>query len=47
VGEGFSIDQAMHQVMGLDTDGLDLAVRRAIREEFPEWTLPAARVTSP
>jgi hypothetical protein len=47
MGEGFSADQAMHQVMGIDTDALDLAVQAEIRREFPEWTLPAARVISP
>ncbi len=47
IGEGFSVDQAMHDVIGLDTDGLDRAVQQEIRREFPEWTIPAARVTSP
>ncbi len=42
LGEGFSIDQALHEVMGLDSDGLDSAVRSEIRAEFPEWGLPAA-----
>jgi hypothetical protein len=50
IGKGFSIDQALHDVMGLDMDGLDRAVQTEIRREFPEWTLPAAReqdVSSP
>ena len=41
IGEGFSIDQALHEVMGLDSDGLDSAVRNEIRAEFPEWSLSA------
>ena len=40
IGDGFSIDQALHEVMGLDSDGLDSAVRNEIRAEFPEWGLP-------
>jgi tetratricopeptide (TPR) repeat protein len=36
LGEGFSIDQALHEVVGLDTDGLDQALREEIRAEFPE-----------
>ena len=47
IGEGFSVDQALYEVMGIDTDGLDLAVQTEIRREFPEWTLPAARISSP
>ena len=42
IGAGFSVDQALHQVMGLDTEGLDAAVRADIQREFPEWTVPAA-----
>ena len=42
IGGGFSVDQALHDVMGIDTDGLDLAVQAEIRGEFPEWTVPAA-----
>jgi len=41
IGAGFSVDQALHEVMGVDTEGLDAAVRAEIRREFPEWTLPA------
>lgn len=40
IGAGFSVDQALHEVMGVDTEGLDVAVRAEIRREFPEWTLP-------
>jgi hypothetical protein len=43
IGKGFSIDQALHDVMGIDTDGLDRAVQTEIRREFPEWTVPAAQ----
>ncbi|MCR9097637.1 MAG: peptidase MA family metallohydrolase [bacterium] len=41
IGDGFSVDQALHEVMGVDTAGIDAAVRAEIRREFPEWTLPA------
>lgn len=47
IGGGLSIDQALHAVMGLDTEGLDRAVREEIRREFPEWTLPASGVRAP
>lgn len=47
IGEGFSVDQALYDVMGIDTDSLDLAVQAEIRREFPDWTLPAARTNSP
>ena len=50
IGQGFSVDQALHDVMGIDTDGLDQAVQDEIRREFPDWTVPAAReqpVSSP
>lgn len=40
LGSGFSIDQALHEAMGVDTAGLDAAVRAEIRREFPDWTLP-------
>lgn len=40
LGSGFSVDQALHEVLGLDTEGLDQAVRREILAEFPEWTTP-------
>jgi hypothetical protein len=43
IGQGFSVDQALHDVMGIDTDGLDRAVQTEIRREFPEWTVPAAQ----
>jgi hypothetical protein len=35
LGDGFSIDQALHEVLGLDTDGVDAALRDEIRAEFP------------
>ena len=35
IGEGFSIDQALHEVLGVDTDALDLALQESIRAEFP------------
>lgn len=42
LGAGLSIDQALHEAMGVDTDGLDRAVQQAIRSEFPEWTRTSA-----
>lgn len=42
LGDGFSIDQALYEAMGVDTDGLDAAVKREIQSEFPDWkTSPA------
>ncbi|MEZ4216388.1 MAG: DUF4124 domain-containing protein [Myxococcota bacterium] len=35
LGEGWSIDQALHEALGVDTDGLDASVRRRITDEFP------------
>jgi hypothetical protein len=42
IGEGYSVDQALHEVLGLDSDGLDGAVQDAIRAEFPAWNVPTA-----
>ena len=42
LGEGFSIDQALHDVLGLDTQALDRAVQEDIRSEFPDWSVPAS-----
>ncbi len=36
LGEGFSVDQALYEVFGVDTDGLDAAVQEEVRSEFPE-----------
>jgi len=36
LGEGWSADQALYEALGLDTAGLDAAVRARIRSEFPE-----------
>ncbi len=44
LGEGFSIDQALYEVMGVDTDGLDAAVQREIQSEFPDWKTSAAGI---
>lgn len=44
LGEGFSIDQALHEILGMDGDELDAAVQDSIRAEFPEWSVPAAAV---
>ena len=37
LGEGYSIDQALHEAMGLDTASLDAAVRAELQREFPSW----------
>jgi hypothetical protein len=42
IGEGLSVDQALHAILGLDTDGLDRVVQEEIRAEFPEWRVPAS-----
>ncbi|MEZ4332929.1 MAG: peptidase MA family metallohydrolase [Myxococcota bacterium] len=47
LGQGVSIDQALYEALGIDTDGLDAAVQRAIRSEFPQWTRGAADLTPP
>jgi hypothetical protein len=36
LGAGFSIDQALHEAVGLDTNGLERLLQREIRSEFPE-----------
>jgi hypothetical protein len=36
LGEGWSIDQALHEALGVDTDELDAALRARITSEFPE-----------
>jgi len=36
LGEGASADDALTEVLGLTTDGLDAALRREILDEFPE-----------
>ena len=35
LGDGFSVDQALHEAMGLDTDSLDEKIRQQILDEFP------------
>ena len=35
IGAGFSADQALHEAIGLDTDGLDAALQKSILDEFP------------
>ena len=35
IGDGFSADQALYEVLGLDTQALDEAVQKSILEEFP------------
>ena len=44
LGDGFSIDQALYEAMGVDTDGLDAAVKREIQSEFPDWKTSAAGI---
>jgi hypothetical protein len=36
IGAGSSIDQALYETLGLDTEGLDAAVQARILEEFPD-----------
>ena len=36
IGEGNSVDQALHGILGIDTDGLDQSVRASILSEFPD-----------
>jgi hypothetical protein len=47
IGQGFSVDQALHDAMGIDTEGLEHAVQAEILREFPEWARPAARPIAP
>jgi hypothetical protein len=35
LGEGWSADQALHEAVGVDTDELDLAIRKRLLDEFP------------
>ena len=35
LGQGFSMDQALHEMLGLDTDGVEAAVKASILSEFP------------
>jgi hypothetical protein len=35
LGRGFSMDQALHEMLGLDTEGLEAAVQAWILSEFP------------
>ena len=35
LGEGWSIDQALFEAVGMDTDRVDLAVQRRLLDEFP------------
>jgi hypothetical protein len=35
LGDGWSIDQALYEALGLDTAGLDAAIRRRLLDEFP------------
>lgn len=44
LGEGLSVDQALHEALGVDTDGLDARVRADLRSEFPQWTAAPADV---
>jgi hypothetical protein len=44
LGQGRSADAALREVLGVDTDGVDAAVRNAIREGFPsEFATEALR----
>jgi len=35
MGSGYSVDQALHEATGLDTDALDAAIQKVILDEFP------------
>ncbi|MEE2665490.1 MAG: hypothetical protein VX681_15345 [Myxococcota bacterium] len=35
LGQGWSIDQALHEALGVDTEGLDAAIQRRLLDEFP------------
>ena len=35
IGGGFSVDQALHEAIGMDTDALDEQIRQSILDEFP------------
>jgi hypothetical protein len=35
MGDGFSVDQALHEAMGMDTDALDERIQQLILDEFP------------
>lgn len=35
LGEGWSIDQALHEAVGVDTDKLDQAIQQRLLDEFP------------
>ncbi len=42
LGQGFSSDQALHEILGVDSDGLDRAIREEIRSEFPSLASPSS-----
>jgi len=35
LGEGYSIDQALYEMVGVDAEGLDVAIQADILGEFP------------
>ncbi len=37
LGRGVSVDQSLHTLMGVDTDGLDAAVQETLLSEFPSF----------
>ncbi len=47
IGKGLSVDQALYEILGFDTDGLDRAVQAELRREFPEWAELGGGVSSP
>ncbi|HEB91536.1 MAG TPA: hypothetical protein ENI85_18320 [Deltaproteobacteria bacterium] len=47
IGRGISIDQALYEILGFDTEGLDRAVQAELRREFPEWAELGGGVSSP
>jgi len=49
LGAGFSADQALHEVIGLDMAELDAAIQADLRSEFTDWEAmqPASRASAP
>ncbi len=47
IGSGAPVDEALRAIVGTDTDGIDAAVRREIRAEFPEAGTAAAARRAP
>lgn len=46
IGRGLSADQALHEILGVDVDGLDAAVQEYVRSEFPQLDAAAAEAAA-